>query len=116
MARAEEAQTRRRRAAKSRIPVFKSVEEEAAFWDTHSLAAFEDELEEVTDVKFIPGGPTKAVTLRLDLATLAGHCPRTRRTCVGLARLWISERVRDEKRKGSFSRTLDSLNLPGPPR
>jgi hypothetical protein len=32
---------------KSRIPDFASLKEEAEFWDTHSLAEFEDELEPV---------------------------------------------------------------------
>ena len=30
-----------------KIPEFKFEEEEVAFWDTHSIAAFLDELEEV---------------------------------------------------------------------
>lgn len=30
---------------KSRIPEFKSLEEAAEFWDTHSTADFEDEFE-----------------------------------------------------------------------
>ncbi len=29
---------------KSRIPTFKTIEEEAAFWDTHSSEEFADEL------------------------------------------------------------------------
>ena len=32
---------------KSKIPRFKNYEEEAEFWDTHSVADFLDELEEV---------------------------------------------------------------------
>jgi hypothetical protein len=32
---------------KSRIPDFASLKEEAEFWDTHSLADFEDDLEPV---------------------------------------------------------------------
>jgi hypothetical protein len=35
--------------SKSRIPEFKSIEEEAEFWDTHSTADFEDEFEDVDD-------------------------------------------------------------------
>lgn len=38
---------------KSRIPAFKSIEEEAEFWDTHSSEDFADELELATDVNFI---------------------------------------------------------------
>ena len=32
---------------KSKIPKFKSIEEEASFWDTHSFVDFEDEMEDV---------------------------------------------------------------------
>ena len=35
------------RLKKSRIPKFKTYEEEANFWDTHSFVDFEDELEDV---------------------------------------------------------------------
>lgn len=47
---------------KSRIPRFTSIEEEAAFWDTHSIEDFADELETedfadeletVTGVRFV---------------------------------------------------------------
>jgi hypothetical protein len=32
---------------KSKIPEFKSIAEEAAFWDTHDTTEFEDEFEDV---------------------------------------------------------------------
>ncbi len=38
---------------KSRIPTFKTIEEEAAFWDTHSSEDFADELTHIENVKFI---------------------------------------------------------------
>lgn len=38
---------------KSRIPTFKTIDEEAEFWDTHSIEEFADELETVTNVKFV---------------------------------------------------------------
>lgn len=37
----------------SRIPTFQSIQEEAEFWDSHDFTEFEDEFEEVTDVRFI---------------------------------------------------------------
>ena len=37
--------------ATSRIPAFKTIEEEAEFWDTHSTADFEDEFEDVDDFR-----------------------------------------------------------------
>lgn len=34
------------------VPKFKSIEEEAEFWDTHSTADYPDYWEPVTDIKF----------------------------------------------------------------
>lgn len=34
------------------VPKFKSIEEEAEFWDTHSTEDFPDYWEPVTDIKF----------------------------------------------------------------
>lgn len=42
---------------RSRIPTFKMIEEEAEFWDTHSIEEFADELTPVEDVKFIKARP-----------------------------------------------------------
>jgi hypothetical protein len=50
---------------KSRIPTFKTIEEEAAFWDTHSSEEFADELTPVEDVKFVKAHQKKALTLVL---------------------------------------------------
>lgn len=44
---------------KSRIPTFKTIEEEAAFWDTHSSEEFADELTPVENVKFVKAHPKK---------------------------------------------------------
>src|SRR5437899_3153261 len=51
--------------AKSRIPTFKTIEEAAEFWDTHDSAEFEDEFEDVTNVRFVMARPKKAITVRL---------------------------------------------------
>lgn len=42
---------------KSRIPRFKSIEEEAAFWDSHDSTEFEDEFVEVDAVRFVIAAP-----------------------------------------------------------
>lgn len=81
----------------SRIPIFKNVEEEAEFWDTHDLTELEDELELVTDVRFVKARPQKALTVRLDQDTFAAVSQEARKQGIGsstLARLWILERVR----------------------
>ena len=53
----------------SRIHRFATVEEEAEFWDMHSTEDFADELETVTDVKFIRARHTRAITVRLEEET-----------------------------------------------
>ncbi|HZS86508.1 MAG TPA: CopG family antitoxin [Chloroflexota bacterium] len=86
--------------SKSRIPTFKTIEEEAAFWDTHDSAEFEDEFEDVTDVRFVRGGPKKGLTVRLEEETIAALTAEARRIGVGastLARIWILERLRQEQ-------------------
>lgn len=89
--------------AKSRIPTFRTVEEEAAFWDSHSTTEFEDELEEVADVRFVVtrARPKKAITVRLSEDTVAALTERAREQGVGpstLIRMWILERLRQRSR------------------
>ena len=50
----------------SRIPNFKTLEEEAAFWDAHSSEEFADELIPVEDVKFVKGSPKRTLTVRFE--------------------------------------------------
>ena len=87
------------RKGKSRIPTFTNVEDEAAFWDTHSLVEFEDELEEVTDFVFVASRPRKkGITVRLEEDTLASLTQKAREKGVGpstLVRMWILERLRE---------------------
>lgn len=45
MTKAEQRKPLRQARPKSRIPHFKTIEEEAEFWDTHDLTEFEDEFE-----------------------------------------------------------------------
>lgn len=50
----------------SRIPTFATVEDEAAFWDTHDITEFEDELEPVDDVVFGSIRTPHGLLVRLD--------------------------------------------------
>ena len=80
------------------IPIFKSIEEEAEFWDTHDTEEFGDEFEEV-EVKF--ARPLKhkwMLTLELDeetfnqmkkLAEGAGKKPGV------LIRSWVLEHLKE---------------------
>ena len=93
---------------KSRIPTFKTIEEEAEFWDTHSTTEFEDEFEEVKDVQFVVsrGRPKKAITVRVDEETLATLTKEATQKGIGpstLVRMWILERLKEIKERESHS-------------
>lgn len=83
--------------AKKRIPTFKTVEEEAAFWDTHSSEEFADELTPVEDVKFVKARAKKAITVRFDENTFEELIKEAREKGIGpstLARMVILEHLR----------------------
>jgi predicted DNA binding CopG/RHH family protein len=84
--------------ATSRIPEFASIEEEAAFWDTHSTADYEDEFRpvRVRVAKKLSHG----LTVRLDPETL--HKLRTAAHAQGigpttLIRMWVLERLKHQE-------------------
>lgn len=82
---------------KSRIPTFRTVEEEAAFWDTHSSEEFADELTPVGNVKFVKVGSKKALTVRFDEDTFEELTREAREKGIGpstLARMVILEHLR----------------------
>lgn len=82
-----------------KIPEFKSIEEEAEFWDTHSIAEVEDELEVVDDVGFVVRQPKRNICIRLDQDTLEQVKKIAAFRRVGastLLRMWTAERVRKE--------------------
>lgn len=85
---------------KSRIPEFKSIEEEAEFWDTHDTTDYEDEFKPVK-MRFAKK-LSDGVTLRLDAETLRklyllGDKGDT--VPVALAITWINERLSAEEER-----------------
>ena len=77
-----------------RIPEFATIEEEAAFWDTHSTADYEDEFRPVR-VRFAKRLST-GVTIRLDPATLEKVRTLAHEKGIGpttLIRMWVLERL-----------------------
>src|SRR6266571_4686725 len=79
---------------KSRIPTFKTIEEEAAFWDTHSSEEFADELTPGENVKFVKARPKKALTVRFEEDTFEELTREAREKGIGpstLARMVILE-------------------------
>jgi hypothetical protein len=86
---------------KSRIPTFKTIEEEAAFWDTHSSEDFADELTPVEQVKFVPSRSKKALTVRFDEEAFEELSREAREKGIGpstLARMLILEHIRARRR------------------
>lgn len=83
------------------IPTFATREEAAAWWDTHDITDYLDELEPV-QVRFAKN-LSQGITIRLDAETLAELRKRAHEQGIGpttLARMWILERLRasDERR------------------
>jgi CopG antitoxin of type II toxin-antitoxin system len=81
---------------KSRIPEFKSREEEAKFWDTHSIADYRDELKRVR-VR-VAKNLSEGLTVQFDPQTLEQLRTRARRKGIGptqLVRMWVMERLEE---------------------
>lgn len=79
----------------SRIPQFASREEEAAWWDSHDLADYQDEFKTVR-ARFAKN-LSKGIMVRLDPETLSELREQAHQQGIGpttLARMWILERLR----------------------
>ena len=81
---------------KSRIPEFKSREEEARFWDTHSIADYRDELTRVR-VR-VAKNRSEGLTVQFDPETLTQIRNRAQKKGMGptqLVRMWVMERLEE---------------------
>lgn len=81
----------------SKIPRFKTLEDEAAFWDTHSVTDFEDEMEDVDMVFELdkPREETLIVRVQKNMKTRMQYIARRKGLNVStLARMWLLERLR----------------------
>jgi len=79
---------------RSRIPRFKSVQEEAEFWDTHDTTEFEDEFKESATEFARPLDHILAV--RLEAKTISQLARVAERLGIGpstLVRMWVIERL-----------------------
>jgi hypothetical protein len=91
----------RPKGTKSRIPTFQTIEEEAAFWDSHSSEEFADELTPVEDVKFIKARSKKALTVRFNEDTFEELSREAKEKGIGpstLARMVILEHLQARRR------------------
>jgi len=83
---------------KAKIPRFKSLDEEAEFWETHDTTEFEDEFEEV-QVK-VARPLSHVLAVRMDARTIDRLAEVGRAKGLGpstLARMWLLERLDREK-------------------
>lgn len=84
---------------KSRIPVFKSIEEEAEWFDTHDLGDYQDEFKTVR-VKFAKN-LSEGVTVRFDPMTSDKLRAEAHHKGIGpttLIRMWVMERLAGRSR------------------
>lgn len=77
------------------IPSFRNIEEEAKFWDTHSILDFPDAIE---SIEFVPSRDKKdaAISVRLDRGDRIRLKAEAEKMGIGpstLARIWIKERL-----------------------
>lgn len=81
----------------SRIPQFATREEEAAWWDSHDITDYLDELKPVR-VRFAKN-LSEGLTVRLDPETMRELRQRAKRQGIGpttLIRMWVMERLHTE--------------------
>ena len=96
--------TRRKGQETSRIPEFKSREEEAEWFDAHDMADYQDEFKTVR-ARFAKN-LSEGLHIRLDPETLTELRSRGREKGIGpttLARMWILEHLKEIKERESHS-------------
>ena len=82
----------------TKIPKFKSDKDLAKFWDTHSLADFEEDLAPAKGVIFVKP-ERQIVSLRLDRKVVNTIKTLAAKKGIGyssLVRMWLLENVRQE--------------------
>jgi hypothetical protein len=82
----------------TRIPEFATLEEEAAFWDTHSTADYEGEFTPVR-ARFAKR-LSEGLTIRLDPETLEQLRTMAHERGIGpttLIRMWVLERLKEKE-------------------
>ncbi len=88
--------------AHGRIPAFQNIEEEAAFWDTHSFTDFDEELTPV-EVR-ISKNLSAPLSVRLDPRDRAEIVRQAQAKGVGpstLIRMWVKEHLEQEAKSPS---------------
>ena len=81
---------------KSKIPEFKSYEEEADFWDKHEFTEFEDETEDVNIIWEVKTPREESLVLRVQKGFKKNLEKVARRKGLNvstLARMWLTEKL-----------------------
>lgn len=94
--------TRQEQDQKSRIPEFSSREEEAAWFDTHDMADYQDEFKTVK-ARFAKN-LSEPLSIRFDPEVLAELRARAKEKGIGpttLARMWVLERLQGERNRST---------------
>jgi predicted DNA binding CopG/RHH family protein len=90
---------------KSRIPEFKSLDEEARWWETHPVADYMDEFK-IVKAEFAKDlyekSPSKGVTVRLDTETIDKLETQAKKKGLGtttLIRMWLLEHMEEQEQE-----------------
>lgn len=82
-----------------KIPKFKSIQEEAKFWDTHDITDYWGDMEKIS-IEFIPAQrKAESVTIRIEAALkkrLEQVARKNRLSLSTIARLWLIDRLQEE--------------------
>lgn len=92
---------------KKRIPKFKTIKEEAEFWDTHDFTDYWEEFKPVK-VKFTKN-LSLGITVRFDTQTLRDLRIQASKKGIGpttLIRMWVLEQLEKSHPKRSQSRNI----------
>ena len=98
----------------SRLPCLRTGEEEAAFWDNHSLSEFEVELVAVKQRR-VQRPLEHHLSVRLDASVLTELAAAAAELGVGpstLARMWIMQRLAQERGQRTAAKSV--LPVDGP--
>jgi N-formylglutamate amidohydrolase len=89
---------------KPKLPRTDSIHELAAFWDTHDLTDFQDELEEVNEPVFVRGTPIK-VHLESGEAEAVQQMAQAKGVSEEeLIRDWVRQKLTRRKGRGTAQR------------
>ena len=84
----------------SKVPKFKTEDEEARFWQNHSPLEFGDEFEEASDVHF-PSPKRRIIALRMNDQQVKSIKHLSEKRGIGfstLIRMWVLEKLGQERK------------------